>query len=416
MALEDHWDRMLRLTGSPGRLEDQNDRALRSILAGSRPGILDMGSYSQPVGPSPADSFQTIFDQLQNQLHGIQVAPTPLDILKRQASATVGAQYDPQIEALKREMGSTEKRAKKNQKSVKGMYKALGSDIDSQMAAIGHQFDQAESEANSRYADAKNALQGSYNEQAANQDAVLRRLGIAAAEPDANQQMNADQAYFQQQQSSDKRQLLDALAQMEGADKSYNRQSADNAVLAGTNRAADIGTQLEDYLQQAGGQLTGLMSGKESAVAAMLAQLQQSDAQNVHQQEQDAFNRIMALNRFQLDIAKQQAANQPQAPESLFKGTTGLSGMTNYLAELYPDNTGRATDISSLVEEVLRDPTVVSGKQRIPGAYNGQDALVDMTPEYIMNLIRKRGLKDHMSGSDINNAMNAYLAYAGKLR
>jgi hypothetical protein len=179
-------------------------------------------------------------------------------------------------------------------------------------------------------------------------------------------------------------------------------------------------------MQRAGGQMTSLTSGKQSAIAAMLAQLQGADQQRAQGAAQDAQDRIMQLANFQLNAEKafndqklaeqklsMQADNQNQ---SAFKGTTGLSGATRFLAEAYPQQPARATALSSLVAKVLSDPSITTGKQTITDPNTGMKTSVGITPEFIMQKIREAGQSQGFPDSDINNAIDAYYAYAGKLR
>ena len=367
-----------------------------------------------------SDPYDDLMSQLQQQINNInsQNYLTPLDQLRQQASSQVNAQYDPQIQALMGQMGTTKNRGERNMKQARQMYGDLSKDIAAQLPGITSDMQAAEKQTQQQYAADKADMQKTYDQQAAQQDAVLKQLGITAASSDASAQSKADEAYFSQQQSADKQSALDALQQIQAGAEQYNQQSANNANLAGANAAQDIQTNLSDYLTEAQGQLGALQSGKESALAALVSQLQQADAQSAEQRRQQELDNIMQMNNFQLSAMKASGAfdNNSTANDSIFKGTSGLSGATNYLAEAYPNSPARASALSSLLSSVLSDQQVQQGKQTIKDPVTGQDKLIDITPEKIIQLIREQGLSKGFQDADLNNAINAYLAYAGKLR
>jgi hypothetical protein len=373
------------------------------------------------VSTAPVDSFQ----QLIEQINSIRAEATPYDTLLQQATGSAGAQFDPLIAELQGQMAATEKRGKANQAQAKQMYGDLATDIAAQMPEITNQMAAASKETQTRYDQTQAALQGEYNKQAEAQNALFQKLGIQAAAPEASQQAMDDQAYFQQQSNSDEAAAMALLNQMKNADVSYNRQSSDNTRLAGVNAAQDIGAQLEDYLQQAGSKLSGLRAGRESAIQSALAQLQQQDAQRVQQQEETEYDRLMDLFNLQLKMQQMQqdAAESQNSP--LFKGTNGPSGASNYLSEVY--GTGDSTSsgaIMDIINQVMSDPSVIAGKYNTgeKDAY-GKEITNKVTDEYLIDLLRKQMSPDSQgmtgysfSAADINNAINALLAYQGKLR
>lgn len=371
-------------------------------------------------------------DQLMEQIQSINVEATPIELLMQQARGSAGAQYNPLIKELEAQMGATKRRAKGNKKEAKAMYSALAGDIDSETPQIVAEQKAAQNEAKNRYREAQQEIGGQYDRQAREQAQVLKQLGIQAAAPEASQQQVEDEAYFKNQIASDKNADLDMLKEMYQADRAYNRETADTTRLAGVNAAGDIQAQLEDYLQTAGGKLAGYRAGKSSAIEAMMAQLQQEDAERVTEAEENEYDRLMDM--FNLQLKMQEAARKAQMAASdaggLFKGTNGPSGMSNYLGEMYPNDRFSRNSISDAINDVMAHPDVIAG--RVPAgedAYGKQQSNA-MTDEYMIDLLRRRmnegDLKDStkpnalsgtdFSNSDVNNAINALLAYLGKLK
>jgi hypothetical protein len=370
-------------------------------------------------------------DQLMQQIQSIQVQATPFDQLMQQATGSAGAQFDPLIKQLEAEMARTEKRGKANQGEAKSMYNALATDIAAEMPQITEQMNAASQETQNRYDQTQQDLKNQYNSQAQQQAELFKQLGIQAATPGASQQASEDQAYFQQQSQVDEDAAMQLLSQMKNSDISYNQQSADNTRLAGVNAASDIGAQLEDYMQTAGGQMSGLKSGRESAIQGMLAQLQQQDAQRMQEQENTEYDRLMDMFNLQLKMQEMQNdanAKAGRAQDRLFKGTNGPSGASNYLSEIYGSgDTFTSKSIMDVLNDVMQSPEAVAGKyqsEEMKDSY-GNPMTMDVTPEYLTDMLRQRmqeGSSDNPLGgasynnADINNAINALLAYMGKLK
>ena len=227
---------------------------------------------------SPFDSLQ---QQLFDAVNSINYDPTPIEELRRMAQSQVGAQFDPQINALRGEMSTREKRGKQSMKSARDMYGAMSKDILAELPAMTAQFKAEDDAANARYDQAQSQMQGEYDQQAAEQAAVLKRVGIQAASQDASQQGMEDQAYFQNQSEMDQQAAISQLNEQQMAQTNYQQNMGTNAKFAGENTAQEIGATLEDFLSQAGGQLSGLQNQKSSAIEALLSQMQRQDQQNI---------------------------------------------------------------------------------------------------------------------------------------
>ncbi len=370
--------------------------------------------------------------QLMEQIQGINTPATPYDVLLQQATGAAGAQFDPLIQQLQGQINQTTKRGKANQAEAKQMYGDLATDIAAQMPEITNQMAAASKEAEGRYDQASQFLQDQYNKQAQDQAGILNQLGIQAANPAASQQAKEDQAYFQGQNKLDENAALQLLSEMKNSDVAYNRQSADNTRLAGVNTAQDIGAQLEDYLQTAGDKMAGLQSSRNSAIQSMLAQLQQQDAERVQDSESQQYNQLMDL--FNLQLKMQDMANSAQkttADDSLFKGTNGPAGASNYLSEIYGSgDTFSSNQIMNAINDVMADPNVIAGKYGSGQKDQyGQPIENKVTDQYMIDLLRRRMQEGDLdpktstplsapqfSNADINNAINALMAYMGRLK
>lgn len=390
-----------------------------------------MGSTAFKNAQAQPDPFSLLQQQLFQAANGIGSSDPGMsvDALRKMAQQQVNAQFQPQIDALMAEMGGKSKRAERSEKTATDMYGGLAKDYLSQLPEITAQFAAEDKGTNDRYDQAQAQMSGEYQKNAAQQNALLKQLGVQAAAPDANAQMQADQGYFNGQMESDQQNALNALAQQQMAQEDYTRNLGSNAKMAGANLRSDISNQLEDYLTQANSQLTSLQGQRGSAVEALLAQMQQQQAEQQQKAQQQQFENMMKMYQFQLDATKaSQSAGGANGVASPFGGgagsagiTSGTQGAANYLSELYPQQPVRATELMDNLNAVLQNPDVVKGKFVLdPGnASLGQaPKYSDVGQEYMMNLLRHEFEKDgsKFDNKDVNATMNALLAYLGKLR
>lgn len=420
MFLNPEAQRQRQNSGSGVRAPKSN--SLDDLLQGLSEGVSGFKQRATDAVTSAGGGSRDPFQQLLDQLHGINVAPTPVEQLLAQATSSASSQYDPMISQLKAEMDRAQTRGKQSQQEGRQMYGDLANTIASQMPEITNRMAQASQQAEGRYAQTQNELQNQYGNQAQQQAELFKRLGIQAAAPEASQQAMEDQTYFQNQLGSDKASALQALSQMGQADVAYNQQSSDNARLAGENLAGDIGKQLEDFLQVSGGKLSGLESSKNSAIQAMLGQLQGQDQQRMQQQENQEYNRMMDLFNLQLKMQQMQQDAEGKAQKPLWEGTKGLPGASNYLGEMYGTNNPQATFGMNLLKDFLDDPEVTSGQMPLGVKDSlGQEKSGKATPEYLSQLLRQKAQSPDYSyagfgDTDITNLINALMAYYGELR
>jgi hypothetical protein len=410
MAQPSPWD----TSGTANSLAD----AIRRQAAAQAAGAQKAKETKEGISSNP-------LDQLMQQIQSINVDPTPLDVLMSQASGSAGAQFDPLIAQLKGEIARTRSRGKNNQKEAHAMYNALSSDIAAEMPEITNQMNQASQETEDRYNQTQQQLQDQYNQQAQDQAELFKQLGIQAAAPTVSQQAKDDQAFFQNQNQSDENSALALLSQMKNSDVSYNRQSADNTRLAGNNVAADIGAQLEDYLQGANSKLSGLEAGKQSAISAMLAQLQQQDAERVQTQQNTEYDRLIDMFNLQLKMQELASKNGSNASDSIFKGTNGPAGTANYLGEVYGGDTFSSKAITDVINQVMSSPEAIAGKYQSPDLKDamGNPLTLNVTPDKLIYMLRAQMTKDGQSvngptfdDADVNHAIDALLARLGRLK
>lgn len=426
MARPGPWD----TGGNAGNLADairrqaaaQRERNPAEVLKKAASRVADRARSAAGL-PTSNDPLGQLMEQIQN----INVGATPYDIIQQQAVGSVGAQYDPLIEQLKAEIAGTKSRAAKNQATVKQMYSDEAQNIAAQMPEITNQMAAASKEAQGQYDQTQQILEQEYAKNAEAQNALYKQLGIQAAAPEASQQAMEDQSYFQSQSKADEAAALQSLREMTQADQAYNQQTSNNTRLAGINAATDIGAQLEQYLQGANAKLGGYQAGKESAIQAAIAQLQQEDQQRVAQAEQQEYERLMDMFNLQLKMQqmKDKADSQASSPfGSLFKGTNGPGGAANVLGSMYGGDTYSSNAIMDEINKLMENPNVIAGRYDSgqKDAY-GKPVMNKVNDAYLRQqlLEQMQGGNTPMTGTqyssaDINAAIMALMAYQGRLR
>lgn len=395
--------------------------------------------------PMPAQQpqltpLQQLQQQLQQQLSSLNISNflTPESNIQTQANGAVNSQYDPQINGLLNNIQQQKTQTKQNQGDATNMYNALAENLSSQIPAMQQQSQQAQQSAGDLYAGAKQDMSQQYQGQQAQQQATLAQLGLQAAtgggssgntDVQANsptggvgQQAANDQSYAQSQADLQNQQAQNQLKEQGASDQQYQTSMADNSRLAGANTVEDLGRQLASYLTGANSQVTQLQSSKAQALQSMIAQLDQSNQQNAQTQYQNAFNNTMATNNFGLDALKESDSNTNAAntlAQQLLLAqqknnpalTTGPTGAANYLAQQYQSNPNEAVKINQLIQDTMGRQDVMNGVHNVNGANASNNQ------EYLIAQLRDQAAKEGITDqTDLNNAINAFLAFTGKLK
>jgi hypothetical protein len=402
------------------------------------------GQYSVPQSPSlppePLTPIQQLQQQLQQQLAGLSINSflTPQDVINKQASGAVNAQYDPQISGLLTNIAQQKTTTKQNQGKATQMYDALAQDLASQIPAMQQQTKQQQGDANSMYGSAKQDIGNQYANQNAQQQDTLKQLGLQAAMGNGSsgnaavaansptggvgQQAANDEKYAQSQADLQNQQAQNLLGEQGASSVQYQNSMADNSRMTGSNVVEDLSQQLANYLTGANSQVTALKSSKAQALQSMIAQLEQANQQNAQQQYQNSFNNTMATNNFGLSALKEQDSNT-NAANSLAQQlalaqqkanpglTSGPTGAASYLAKQYQNNPNEAVVLNQLIQDTLSRPDVINGVHNV----NGSNA--SNTEAYLIDQLRQQAASEGVTNqSDLNNAINALLAFNGKLK
>jgi exonuclease VII large subunit len=175
--------------------------------------------------------------------------------LERQARAAAAAQYDPVIAALRNQASSASARGERNQRDVISMFNQLGDNLHGDLPAIQQNYDQTQQATGKEYADLQKGIQDQYASSQADQEALYKRLNIEAAAPGILPNQARDKDYFVNRAKTDAQTQQSALTTERQGAIDYTNKGSQMARTEGTQRGADIMSQLTELLNQYNAQI-----------------------------------------------------------------------------------------------------------------------------------------------------------------
>lgn len=313
----------------PGMLsrlfESTNGRIQGGGRISDRVRQMPTGAIGTGLNSNRPPSIADILERLESLQNPDRFTP-PMELLEAQARARAGAQYDPIIARIRNQMGQAENRAGRNKEALGGMFSQLSGSLGGEIPGIQQQFQGAEQRSADQYGQLKQGIQDQYAKSQQDQEAMMQRLNIQAAAPDALQQQGVDRDYFTNQASQNAQVQQDALGQEERGAVEYTRKGSQMAQVEGTNRQADLMFQLQDLLAQYEGQIGEAEIGKNQSYLAELTGLQGDSQKNAMDQAQRQFeNYIKVLNVGQmLQKSQNGSVGSVQSPADVGQRVMGL--------------------------------------------------------------------------------------------
>lgn len=353
------------------------------------------------LGAGGADQGQSILDIL-TQLALQQNRGDPNE-MARQAMAAASQQYDPQIEELKRQIGITQGNAHESQDKLGQMYGSLQKADLADIPVIDQMFNKSGQDLNAQYKQLGDQVTGQYADAQKQQMDLMNQLNIQAAAPDALKQQQNDEAFFQSQQGQSKQDTTDAMKLLQTGADNFSRQGSEIAGLEGSNRQADVMSQLQDYMTQAQGRVGDLENAKQNAYTTSLGQLSGQQSQ----QGQNQFNNLLQLAKFQYEMQHENQQQQQQQQQGQYK--SGPLAAANFLGQNDP---GEASQLNSYLLQVLQGQPFTSGQVPNPmDPTRGQQ----LTPEMAAQLAMQQAAQEGMSPESQQQLYLAMLAYYGRM-
>lgn len=249
-------------------------------------------SSNRSSGSSIADIL-TRLESLQDSSRYL----TPFEELERQARSQASSQYDPIISQLRSQMEGAQRRAGSNRTEVGRMFESLASDLGKSVPYVESIYKDTQQDTASKYSELRDRIGQQYSSSQQEQEALLKRLNIEAAAPDTMATQQRDKDYFTNLANVEG-QTADTAIGMEGrAATEFTRRGGDLAKIEGTQRQADILTELENYLSEVEAQIGAQEIARDSSFTSLLSQLQSENSNQARQLSQRDFeNYISSIN------------------------------------------------------------------------------------------------------------------------
>lgn len=346
---------------------------------------------SSPQQGGGSSSLEQLMQKLLASMNAGQYKPPSDQDLSSQAWNTVAGQYDPQIAALQNAEAIARSNAANSKVAIGKIYQGLAGSYKQDLGETKKQFKDAKKGEQANLKQYTDQIKGDYGASMKELADQYKKLGIQAAGGDSTLgALATDQAFNTQQADQTSNIAQQAYGQQQLGDQQYWVQGMGTAQLTGANKQADLASQLQQYLQEQGGQIQSLEGQKQSAYNAALLQLKQQVADQASKQQNDTWSKLLQLGQFQMDVGKY---NQSMNTQSSAIGK-GLSGATQYIAQATAERGGSPTAYANAIQ------TLVLKIQ--PG----------MTPEQAAQAAASQA---QQQGLDPTIMANAMLAYFGRV-
>lgn len=210
-------------------------------------------------------------------------------MLERQAMAAASAQYDPLITELSSQMRSAQSRGERNKVELGSMFGALSTNLMQDIPAITQSFGQTKQTTQQEYDTLKNSIQQQYAQSQKEQEDMMKRLNIEAAAPDILPEQQRDRDYFTSLASTEGQTAQTALGMEERGATEFTRKGSELARVEGTQRQANLMTQLAELLNTYESQIGSQRAAKQQAYTAGLGELQSESQKNALTRSQRDF-------------------------------------------------------------------------------------------------------------------------------
>lgn len=352
-------------------------------------------SVSQaPPAPMDDGGMAALEEMLRNQMGSKGMSDKEIAAL---ISQSVGGTFNPQIKAIQKEMGAAKGRAKTARADLKALYADLSGYYNQQGDRSSARYGGAQKQSQARTEGLKNAITQDYTERLKEQVDMYKSLGIEAAAPSATEGQYADQA--SQLGTADimgnaEQQALDV---QQRGDQTYWDEGAAIAQTEGAEQQTNVITQLQDYLNTQGSSLAGLQGQKSAAYSQAMLEAKQKRADQANQQQNQIWNRMLALAKLKQSVAKSGASSE-RTPSK------GLTGVAAYLG-----SQRLANEFQTSMQQAITWNQSPQAKQY----YGGE---VPNTPEEMAQVIRDNAANRGLSPDDQLKLWQAALVYYNKLQ
>jgi hypothetical protein len=324
------------------------------------------------------------------------------DSLMAQARSAASAQYDPIIAQLRAQMGSTESRGNRQREELGQMFGQLSTSLQGDIPQIQETYTKTKQETGDEYDQLKQSIASQYQNSQAEQEAMLQRLNIEAAAPGILPEQQRDRDYFTNLASKEGQTAQTALGMEERGNTEYTRRGSEVARIEGTQRQADLMSQVRDMLDALQGQVGANEAAKSQAISSGLLSLQgqaQNQARDSAQRDFDNYLKSISLGR---DLWKDQQSLTGKPVTSVSSpADVGGRALTMGLPQ---QSAQQLQDV--FMSSIGSDPRILAGLNTDTGSALSKEQLA----AYVVEQGRQKGL----SQSQINVLQTIALEYFGR--
>lgn len=368
----------------------RSSRSINEILHPSGGGI------GSSLGLPKPGSLEEILAELQRLQDPSRYSVDPA-LLERQAMASAAAQYDPITSALRQQASAAEGRAGRNKEQLGSMYSGLSQSLMNDIAPIQQQFADTQNKTAGQYQQLKQGISDQYASSQAEQEAMMKRLNIEAAAPQALEGQFKDRDFATNMASVQGQNVQDQLSQQGAGAVNYTRQGSELARTEGTNRQADLMAQLSDYLDQVQGQIGANEAAKAASYQSNLMGLQQDVSKGAISNAQRDFENYLKV----IGVMKSMqpaTAGAVKSPVDIAPRVMGTFGL---------DAGGAQKVQNAFMTAISSDPLISAGIDPNQGG-------ISLTKEALANRIVEEGHRQGLSREQINALQEVALEYFGR--
>lgn len=265
--------------------------------------------------------------------------------LEAQARAQVAAQYNPIIQGLIQQRGATRRRGERGQRQVGRMFGALSRNLKGEIPDIQEFYEEEERDFNRGRRRLDRSIDQGYDEIQADQEALLKRLGIEAAAPDVFDDQMADEGFFQELSKEEAQTGREMLGEQRRGDVGFTRRGSQIARMEGRSRQADIANQIMEAMAAYDQQIGSQRAAKSAAYTSALGELQQQMQQDAMQRAQQEFENYIAQIQLGRELQSPIPGTEPPEPPDSIDSPAGIGG--------YYTGQGLSEESSQKVQDII---------------------------------------------------------------
>lgn len=372
-----------------------NPNAVRNLERLGRPAFPKKSLRRQPKGPPSVEDILAQLERLQDPSRYLM----GMGDLSSQAMAAASAQYDPLIRALEQQMGSATSRANKGKTELGQMFSALSTDLQGDIPEIQQQYATSKQQTTQNYADLQASIKNQYAQSQAEQEDMLQRLNIEAAAAETLPEQQRDRDYFTQLAAAEGQTHQTALGQEERGAIEYTRQGSQIAKMEGTQRQANLMSELEELLRAYESQIGSHRAAKQSAYTAGLGELENAARSDAMDMAQRDFQNYIAMIQLGRDLRKDETG-KPIGP---VRSPADVSGRALGMGL----DQGSAQNIQDVFMSAIgNDPSILAGINEMSGGALSKEALAKR--------IIEAGRASGLNPEEINALQVIALEYFGR--